>query len=61
MRIVIISDTHGKQDDLGTLEGDVLIHCGDACNGFERDPADADRLDAWFGRQQFDVILCTGG
>ena len=61
MRLVVVSDTHGRHEELGILEGDVLIHCGDACNGFQRDPEDVDRLDSWFGRQQFDVILCTGG
>ena len=61
MRLVIISDTHGRHEDLGILEGDVLIHCGDACNGFKRDPRDVDRLDNWFSRQQFDEILCIGG
>lgn len=61
MRLVIISDTHGKHEELGTLEGDVLIHCGDACNGFKRDPREVDRLDNWFGRQQFGQILYVGG
>jgi Icc-related predicted phosphoesterase len=61
MRLVIVSDTHGRHDDLGVLEGDVLIHCGDSGNGFQRDPRDADRLDDWFARQKFDAILCIGG
>jgi Icc-related predicted phosphoesterase len=61
VRVVIVSDTHGKHEDLGILEGDVLIHCGDGCDGFERDPRDVDRLDTWFGLQRFEVILCTGG
>ena len=61
MRIVVISDTHGKHDEIGVLSGDVLIHCGDSCNGFRSDPADVVRLDAWFGRQRFDRILCIGG
>ena len=61
MRLVIVSDTHGRHEELGILEGNVLIHCGDACDGFKRDPRDIDRLDRWFGRQQFDEILCIGG
>lgn len=61
MRLVIVSDTHGMQDELGVLEGDVLIHCGDVCNGFERDDREIDQLDDWFGRQRFGAILCVGG
>jgi len=61
MRLVIVSDTHGRHEELGVLEGDVLIHCGDAFNGFEPDERDVERLDRWFGRQRFDAILCVGG
>ena len=61
MKLVIISDTHGRHDELGTLRGDVLIHCGDSGNGFSRHPDDLDRLDAWFGQQEFERILCIGG
>jgi Icc-related predicted phosphoesterase len=61
MRVVVIGDTHGKHEELGTLEGDVLIHCGDFCDGFARDPTDVGSIDAWFARQRFDVILCVGG
>lgn len=61
MRLVIISDTHGRHEELGTLEGDVLIHCGDGCNGLTRDPRDVENLDAWFAEQRFSAILCTGG
>jgi Icc-related predicted phosphoesterase len=43
------------------LHGDVLIHCGDGCNGFRRDAADIDRLDEWFGRHTFRAILYIGG
>ena len=34
MRLVIISDTHTMHEELGSLSGDVLIHCGDFCDGF---------------------------
>jgi len=61
MHIVIVSDTHCGHEELGILKGDVLIHCGDGCNGFKRDPEDVNRLDRWFSRQNFDVILCIGG
>ena len=61
MRIVVTSDTHGKHDDLPLLTGDVLIHCGDFCDGFKPDRLDLDRIDDWFGRQKFQHVLCTGG
>ncbi len=61
MRIVIISDTHMEHEQLGQMSGDVLIHCGDFCNGFRRDPQDLPDVDAWFGQQNFAQILCVGG
>jgi Icc-related predicted phosphoesterase len=61
MKLVVVSDTHGGHDALGVLSGDVLIHCGDGCNGFTREPSDVDRLDDWFARQEFDLILAIGG
>ena len=61
MRLVVVSDTHGGHEKLGTLEGDVLIHCGDFCNGFHREPGDVENIDAWFAKQRFDLILCVGG
>ena len=45
----------------GVLRGDVLIHCGDGLNGFSRSAGALDRLDEWFGRQEFNRIFCTGG
>jgi len=61
MRISIISDTHMLHEELGTLSGDVLIHCGDMLDLFNRTDADLQKLDVWFGRQDFKLILCTGG
>lgn len=61
MQIVIVSDTHKKHEQLGVLAGDVLIHCGDFCDGFNVNDSDVDDLDDWFGRQQFELILCIGG
>jgi Icc-related predicted phosphoesterase len=61
MRIVVVSDTHGKHEELGVLSGDVLIHCGDVFNAFRRSPAEVAQLDTWFGRQRFSRILCIGG
>jgi Icc-related predicted phosphoesterase len=61
MNIVMISDTHTQHEKLGTLSGDVLIHCGDGGLGRDADWAQVEQLDTWFGRQAFKVILCTGG
>jgi len=61
MKLTIISDTHGEQDKLGILSGEVLIHCGDMFNMFSSENDDFDRMDQWFGLQQFDLILCIGG
>lgn len=61
MRVVFTSDTHGKHAQLGTLHGDVLIHCGDFCNGLDNDGHSIAELDEWFARQDFAVILCVGG
>lgn len=61
MRLVVISDTHGKHEELGELVGDVLIHCGDFCDGFRKEPRDLESVDAWFARQRFELIICVGG
>jgi Icc-related predicted phosphoesterase len=61
LRIVLISDTHGKHEELGTLSGDVLIHCGDVCHGFRNDGAHLAAIDRWFLEQNFERIFCVGG
>jgi len=33
MRIVFVSDTHGKHDQIEMPQGDVLVHSGDICAG----------------------------
>ena len=46
MRLVAISDTHGRHRQLVMPEGDVVIHCGDFCaRGKEREARD---FAAWF-------------
>jgi predicted phosphodiesterase len=61
VKIVVVSDTHGKHSELGVLAGDFLIHCGDGLLGFEDNPNGVAELDAWFGQQRFERILCIGG
>ena len=61
MRIVVISDTHGLHEQLPQICGDVLIHCGDLCDGFHPNDEDLERIDRWFGRLTFQHVLCVGG
>lgn len=61
MKISVISDTHHEHDKFTTLSGDVLIHCGDMFNLFRANAREIEEMDAWFGGQDFDVVLCTGG
>ncbi|MEL7449854.1 MAG: metallophosphoesterase family protein [Pseudomonadota bacterium] len=61
MKLVVISDTHLRHEHFGRLQGDVLIHCGDMFDLFEEDGADMAAMDRWFGEQDFDLVLCTGG
>ncbi len=61
MKIVIISDTHKEHCAFARLEGDVLIHCGDMFNLSDVHESNIEAMDRWFGEQDFDVVLCTGG
>lgn len=61
MRIVVIADTHAGHDSLGVLEGDILIHCGDAEMLFDQDDHMIDAIDGWFARQKVDHVLYVGG
>lgn len=56
MRIVALSDTHGRHRQIDVPAGDVLIHCGDVdCNG------DLDEFGAWLGDLPHTHILMTWG
>ena len=61
MQLTVISDTHEQHEGIGPLSGEVLIHCGDMLNMFSYDDEALDKLDAWFGEQDFDLVLCIGG
>lgn len=58
MRILIISDTHGRHARLGRLEAELLVHCGDG-SGF--DEASVDTLDAWFAEQRVGRAIYVPG
>lgn len=60
-RVTVISDTHDRHDEIDLPAGDLLIHCGDMFNISYRDSEQIEAMDAWFGRQKFARILCTGG
>jgi len=59
MKISVISDTHNEHEKLGRLSGEVLVHCGDLFNLFGHVDDELERIDEWFGQQDFDLILCT--
>jgi Icc-related predicted phosphoesterase len=60
-RVTVISDTHCRHDEIDLPAGDLLIHCGDMFDLFSRTPQRLFQMDQWFGRQEFDTILYTGG
>jgi Icc-related predicted phosphoesterase len=61
MKVVIIGDTHNRHRELGTLHGDILIHCGDICDVFQSRDRELESIDHWFSKQQFSKTLCIGG
>lgn len=54
MRIVALSDTHGRHHQITVPDGDVLIHCGDVDAGLED-------FGAWLGEQPHKHVLMTWG
>ena len=61
IRVTVISDTHLMHRKLRLPRGDLLIHCGDMFDLFDREGSEIAELDRWFGEQPFDRIVCTGG
>ena len=70
VRIVFVSDTHGKHRSITLPEGDVLIHCGDVqsnnfyqqCGGMGGVGYDAlNDFDEWLGTLPHGVKLIIGG
>ena len=59
MRVVAISDTHGKHDQLKLPEGDVLIHAGDLTT-FGTLPGLRD-VNEWLGTLKFKTKIIIAG
>ena len=60
MKLVIISDTHDRHEQLGELpEGDILIHAGDHTGG--GDSYCLNRAWSWLARQPHRYKILTGG
>jgi predicted phosphodiesterase len=47
MKIIALSDTHGRHFGLNVPDGDVVVHCGDFCS--HGNIADANSFINWFG------------
>jgi predicted phosphodiesterase len=61
MRLVIISDTHGKHNLIGSLpEGDVLAHAGDFMNS-GLFPDEILSFNRWLGEQPIKHRVVCGG
>jgi len=59
LKIVFISDTHGKHDDLQAVAGDMIIHAGDVTNlGSE---AEAKEFLNWFKALDFTYKIFVAG
>ncbi len=59
MRIVCVSDTHLKHDEITLPDGDVLIHAGDSTSRGRAHEIDA--VNTWFGKQKHkNKILIAG-
>jgi Icc-related predicted phosphoesterase len=49
MRLVLLSDTHGRHKKLSIPDGDVLVHCGDFSH--RGNPAETEAFGRWFAAQ----------
>ena len=58
-RIVVISDTHNRHNDVKLPEGDILVHCGDATGRGK--PREVDEFLRWFDEQPFMYKIFVAG
>lgn len=47
MKIIALSDTHGRHLGLNVPDGDIVVHCGDLCS--HGNMADTNSFINWFG------------
>lgn len=59
MKIVVISDTHNDHNSLDLGEGDILIHCGDAC--VKGNYTEGKNFIFWFNKQNFKYKVFVAG
>lgn len=59
MRLVLMSDTHGRHDKVVVPPGDVLIHCGDF--SYRGDEYDLMSFVGWLSKLPHKVKLCVAG
>jgi predicted phosphohydrolase len=59
VRIVCISDTHGRHRDLDLPEGDILIHAGDFTRFGKKE--DAEDFNQWLGTLPFEHKVVVNG
>ena len=59
MRVVVISDTHNRHDEVHLPSGDVLVHCGDATGRGK--PSEVAAFVTWFEAQDFEHKIMIAG
>ena len=60
VRFVVISDTHGRHEELDLPAGDVLLHCGDWSN-YRTSRRDVREFNAWLGTLPFKHKVVISG
>jgi Icc-related predicted phosphoesterase len=62
VKLVIVSDTHGRHRNLTLPQGDILIHCGDFLGGPLREQGiELLDFDTWIGDQRFKHKIVIAG
>jgi len=60
MKIVAISDTHGRHSELNLPDGDILVHAGDICAG-RGSLNEIAAFNKWLGTLSYSHIICIAG
>ena len=62
MKLILISDTHGKHNEVNLPEGDVLVHAGDFCAGGRRSKIiELREFAEWFAKQPHQHKIVIAG